>query len=99
VGAKHLIGDQQKNARQREAVAFLRDWLPDEAKDVYRAMIREDPLNWSRHPHFAGGIILKDALRGNGIDEKTLGVPDLNKIWPELLEAALDLSRERGKPD
>jgi len=72
-------------------VAFLRQWLPDEAKEVYRQMVRENPANWWRHPHFAGGIIETHALRGNGIDERTLGIADLGAVWPELLLAALDL--------
>jgi hypothetical protein len=70
-------------------VAFLRDWLPEPAKEVYRRMIAEDPQHWHRHPHFAGGIIAEHALRGNGITEKVLGVADLDEVWPALLELAL----------
>ena len=73
-----------------EVVSFLRNWLPAEAVVVYRAMILEDPVNWYRHPHFAGGIILEHGLRGNGIDERTLGVANLDQIWPELLKAAVE---------
>jgi hypothetical protein len=73
-----------------EVVAFLRRWLPSEARQIYRAMMLEDPENWGRHPHFAGGIIVQHALRGNGIDERVLGVADLNAIWPELLQAAVE---------
>jgi hypothetical protein len=76
---------------RHEVVAFLRQWLPDEAKEVYRQMIRDDPVNWWRDPHFASGIIEKHALRGNGITERVLGVSDLGAIWPDLLLAALDL--------
>jgi hypothetical protein len=76
-------------AIRREAVEFLRWWLPEEAKRVYREMILEDPENWSKHPHFSGGIIVKHALRGNGIDERALGIKNLDAIWPELLLAAL----------
>lgn len=74
-----------------EAVAFLARWLPTDAKQVYRELIRADPDNWSRHPHFAGGIIVRHALRGNGIDERMLGVSDLNTVWPALLRFALEL--------
>ena len=70
-------------------VAFLREWLPEPAKAVYREMIAEDPDHWPRHPHFAGGIIAEHALRGNGITEKILGVRDLEEVWPGLLELAL----------
>jgi hypothetical protein len=91
VGGQGTGFNSRSAALQREAIAFLRDWLPDEAKQVYRQMILEDPVNWSRHPHFSDGIIVKHALRGNGIDERALAVADLNKIWPELLRAAVEL--------
>ena len=70
-------------------VAFLRDWLPAQAKETYRGMIAEDPDHWHRHPHFAGGVIAEHALRGNGITEKVLGVKDLEEVWPALLELAV----------
>jgi hypothetical protein len=70
-------------------VAFLRDWLPAQAKDTYRRMITEDPDHWHRHPHFAGGVIAEHALRGNGITEKVLGVKDMEEVWPALLELAV----------
>lgn len=74
-------------------VAFLRDWLPREALASYQRLMEEDPDNWHRHPHFAGGIIAEFALRGNGITEKVLGVKDLDEVWPALLERAV-----RGEP-
>jgi hypothetical protein len=89
VGQRPLVGTL-RDAIRREAVEFLRWWLPEGAKRVYRDMIREDPENWCRHPHFAGGIIVKHALRGNGIDERALGIPDLDAVWPELLQAAVE---------
>ena len=73
-------------------VGYLREWLPEPAKEVYRRMIEEDPDHWPRHPHFAGGVIVEHALRGNGITEKVLGVPDLEAVWPGLLELALELN-------
>jgi len=75
-----------------EAVRFLADWLPPEVKQVYRELVRSDPEGWSRHPHFADGIIVRHALRGNGITEHALGVADLNTVWPAILRSALDLS-------
>jgi hypothetical protein len=74
-------------------VAFLRDWLPAQAKETYRKMIADDPDHWHRHPHFAAGIIAEHALRGNGITEKVLGVRSLDDVWPALLQMAL---REPG---
>lgn len=75
----------------RDAVVeFLREWLPSPAKRVYREMIRSDPANWSSDPHFAGGIIVDFALRGNGFDEKSLGIADLDAVWPELLRLAVE---------
>lgn len=90
MGKKPMVGTL-RDAIRREAVEFLRRWLPEEAKRVYREMIREDPENWCRHPHFSGGIIVKHALRGNGIDERALGIPDLDAVWPDLLQAAVEL--------
>lgn len=87
---KRTSGGQWGSALCAEVVAFLRRWLPDEARQVYREMIREDPATWYQHPHFSGGIIVKHALRGNGITERVLGVPDLNAIWPDLLRAAVE---------
>jgi hypothetical protein len=72
-----------------EAVSFLRAWLPAGARETYRRMIAADPEGWWRDPHFAGGIIPRHALRGNGLDERALGVADLDRIWPELLRLAV----------
>lgn len=89
MGQGRLVGTL-RDAIRREAVEFLRWWLPEEAKRVYRAMIRDDPENWCRDPHFSGGIIVKHALRGNGIDERALGITDLDAVWPDLLRAAVE---------
>ena len=77
------------HAVRDEVVGFLRDWLPAEARRAYRALIDEDPAGWTRHPHFAGGVIVTHALRGNGLDERTLGIPDLDAAWPDLLHRAV----------
>jgi hypothetical protein len=78
-------------ARQHdEVVAFLKQWLPEDAKQVYRSMIAENPDTWWQHPHFATGIIVSHALRGNGIDERALGVADLDSLWPDLLRCAVE---------
>jgi hypothetical protein len=74
---------------RREAVAFLRDWLPAEARRAYREMMEDDPDGWPRHPHFRGGVIVRHALRGNGLDERALGVADLDAAWPDLLRRAV----------
>lgn len=70
-------------------VAFLRDWLPEEMKDTYRRMIAEDPAGWMHDPHFQGGFIVRHALRGNGLDERALGVRDLEPLWPNLVRRAV----------
>jgi hypothetical protein len=71
-------------------VAFLRDWLPPEARRKYRELILANPDEWTEDPHFAQGIIPEHALRGNGIDEKVLGVSNLDAIWPDLLKRAVE---------
>ena len=70
-------------------VTFLRDWLPDEAKHVYRRMMAQDEAGWMNDPHFRGGFIVQHALRGNGLDERALGVRDLEPLWPDLLRRAV----------
>jgi hypothetical protein len=74
---------------RREVVLFLRDWLPQPAQDAYREMISADPEGWHRDPHFGGGIVIRHALRGNGITEEALGIESLERIWPELLREAV----------
>lgn len=76
--------------RQRDKiVAFLEDWLPAEAKHVYRELIRDNPKSWWQDPHFAGGVIVNHALRGNGITERAFRVHNLNRLWPDLLARAV----------
>ena len=78
-------------------IAFLRDWLPDEARQVYREMIRANPHSWWHDAHFEGGIILEYALRGNGFTEKALGVQSLEPLWPDLLASAVHEHIRRRK--
>lgn len=86
-------------SQRAHLIAFLRDWLPNEAQHVYREMIRAAPHSWWHDPHFAGGIILEYALRGNGYDEKALGVKSLEPLWPDILRQAVaeDLAKRKGK--
>lgn len=86
--ARTYLTDDQRD----RLVAFLRDWLPEEAKRVYRDMIRSAPSSWWQDPHFDGGIILEYALRGNGFNEKALGVKDLEPFWPDLLARAVQVA-------
>lgn len=76
-------------AVMEEAVAFLREWLPNEAISTYREMIRSDPAAWYLDPHFSGGLIVKHALQGNGITAYDLGVRSLEEVWPDLLRRAV----------
>jgi hypothetical protein len=89
------LSPETKLRRREEAIAFLRRWLPENARTAYRELIREQPETWWQDPHFAGGVIPEHALRGNGIDERALGVDSLDRIWPELLAAAV-LNEEPG---
>jgi hypothetical protein len=95
---RHRLSPEASKQRCEEAIAFLRRWLPDEAKEVYRQMIKENPRGWWHDPHFAGGIIVEHALRGNGIDERALGVDSLDFIWPDLLAAAVQNGESGGEP-
>ncbi len=93
---RELLTDRQRD----ELIAFLRDWLPEEAKRVYRDMIRSSPNAWWYDPHFDGGIILEYALRGNGFTEKALGVTSLAPLWPDLLiRAVFDEAEKRADID
>jgi hypothetical protein len=91
--ARELLTFQQRE----ELVGFLREWLPENAKRVYRDMILSSPNAWWYDPHFDGGIILEYALRGNGFTEKSLGVKSLEPLWPELLARAVldDVAQKR----
>lgn len=81
-----------------EVVEFLRDWLPEPARRAYRTMIARDPRDWKRHPHFRRGVIVRHALRGNGITEELLGVRSLEPYWAELLERAVRDGEEAPPP-
>lgn len=96
MGTHDPFAGTRGQAVRDEVVAFLRGWLPEEARRAYRRMMEEDPVNWSRDPHFANGVIVEHALRGNGIDERALGVPSLDEVWPELLRRAV--YPEGGEP-
>lgn len=83
--------------RVRDSVVdFLREWIPEPAKEVYREMMAEDPEHWSSDPHFGGGIVVEHFLRGNGLDENALGVPDLEPFWRDLLRRAV-LTEDGGR--
>lgn len=70
-------------------IQFLREWLPPRVRSTYRQMMVDDPGGWHLDPHFAGGIILRHALRGNGINVPLTAGVDLDAEWPELLRAAV----------
>jgi len=70
-----------------ELVAFLRRFLPPEARATYRAMMDADPPGWHLHPHFAGGVIPR-MLRGNGYTDRLVG-ESLDAVWPQLLRDAV----------
>jgi hypothetical protein len=74
---------------RHEAVQFIREGLPAEARNTYRALMASNPEGWHRHPHFKSGFFVNSVLRGNGLTEETLGVEDLGAIWAPLLALAL----------
>ena len=78
-----------------EVVAFLREWLPAPARSKYREMIAKDPEGWHRHAHFGEGVAIVHFLRGNGLDERALGVRSLEGLWPELLREAVAEGKAR----
>lgn len=80
-------------------VSFLRDWLPGSVKAAYRNMILNDPDHWMTDPHFEGGVIVRHILRGNGINERLLGVEDLELHWADLLKrVVMEEATERACP-
>lgn len=91
---KARTADELDPKLRSAVIEFLRDWLPTQAMETYRAMILADPEGWSRHPHFAADVITEHALRGNGITESVLGVESLETVWPELLREAVLTDRE-----
>lgn len=75
--------------KEREVINFLREWLPTEVIDSYRELIESQPDDWQDDPHFQGGIAVKHLFEGNGITARSLGVPSLESIWPDILRKAV----------
>lgn len=82
-----------------ELAAFLRRWLPDGVRAEYRRIMAADPAGWPLHPHFAGGLVVRHALRGNGVDEHALGVPSLEPLWKEALARAVADAGDGSAPE
>ena len=82
-----------------EVAAFLRRWLPEGVRAEYRRIMAADPAGWPHHPHFAGGLIVRHALRGNGVDEHALGVPSLEPLWREALARAVADPADASAPE
>lgn len=97
-GPQPEAGEALRPEVRAAVVAFLRDWLPPEAREAYRRMIRDDPERWMNDPHFRGGVIVRHALRGNGLTEQALGVADLEPLWPSLLREAVEPEPATERP-
>jgi predicted Rdx family selenoprotein len=73
-----------------EAVAWLaRDMHPtfvEEAK-ILRQM---KPSGWMIPHHFTAGMMIRNRLREGGFGEKAFGIENLDNIYIEILNEALD---------
>jgi hypothetical protein len=70
------------------AVARLRTLLVEEAPLV-RAAIAARPDDWIAPHHFAWGMVIRNLLRREGFGEQELGVENLDNVYVELIEEAM----------
>ena len=77
---------------QREmAVEFLRGYFANSplAIEQIRDAARKDSQTWWSEYHMTWGMAVRNLLRRNGFDEKTLGVDNLDNVYVGLVEESL----------
>jgi len=72
-----------------EAVGFLKRTIAPGSKSHIRARIEQDPERWWVGGHFRAGMLVRNCLRVSGYGEKEFGITNLDNIYVELLEEAV----------
>jgi hypothetical protein len=72
------------------AVALIAGTVLPEQRDEIRRALEADADCFSIDQHFGMGMGIRNILRRNGFDERTLGVPDLDHVWVAILREALE---------
>lgn len=75
-------------AKYDEAVAFVRDELPDATKAELRALFAANP-DWYVPYHLRWGMDVRNWLRTHGFDERSLDVWNLDEVYIPLIRAAI----------
>lgn len=71
------------------AVRFLRGWLSPTVQDMVREVIRIKTPDWPAAYHLGWGMGVRNGLRQHGFGEKDFGVLNLDNIYVELVEEAV----------
>lgn len=74
------------------AVRFLCDWFPDHVKEDIRQRHQEDPEYWWAPYHLFWGMGVRNKLRDEGFGEDDFGIHNLDNIYVELVEEAVDVT-------
>jgi len=85
------IARTAESAKWAAAVTFLREWLSPTVKQQVREVIRVQSPDWPAAYHMVWGMGVRNALREHGFGEKDFGVLNLDNVYIELVEEAVQL--------
>ena len=73
------------------AIEFLHGYFLNAPNTVaqIRDAAKRDPQTWWADYHMTWGMAVRNLLRRNGYDEKTLGIQNLDDVYVGLVEASL----------
>jgi len=77
-------------AKRHQAIGFLFGKLTDQ--DRIREAIKADPKEWWACYHFFWGMSVRNLLRQHGMGEDFFGVANLDDIYIELVEDAMQMA-------
>ena len=77
-------------ALKASVLEMLKKQLAHDAKNIENAY-KASPSDWYVPYHFYWGMSVRNTLRGRGFGEDYFGVHNLDDIYVELVEEALDL--------
>jgi hypothetical protein len=83
------IARESEPQKWAAAVTFLRSWLSPLVQQEVREVIRIKSPDWPAGYHMGWGMGVRNALREHGFGEKGFGVLNLDNIYVELVEEAV----------